>query len=283
MAKFKVGDRVRCTAWACPSVGTIVRAYGNNYDVCLDCKERPKHAAWREGKHYIICQCDAELEPLYAQSIHIYTDGTTTSAILKDGKKTVKTAQAKCNADDTFDFNVGAKLAFDRLFSQDKPAEKPSTKPNIADLLCIKDDPGWLTKGKAYCIDSKGKMIFDNGAVDTFKSFEHFQKCNLGMGKCLIEKPALTDEQWAQFKAGKLAVNCKTEDDEKAFLEECLRRYPHNTAAWRDDTSCWRGYKDKILYDMAHNGGDLTCCGIGGASHSRSKLPVVTYTKEASK
>jgi hypothetical protein len=37
------------------------------------------------------------------------------------------------------------------------------------------------------------------------------------MGKCLIEKPALTDEQWAQFKAGKLAVNCKTEDDEKAF------------------------------------------------------------------
>lgn len=48
-------------------------------------------------------------------SVHIYTDGITTTAILKDGKKTIRTGQAKCSPDDAYDFNVGARLAFDKL------------------------------------------------------------------------------------------------------------------------------------------------------------------------
>lgn len=50
------------------------------------------------------------------QSIHITTDGNkVTTAIYKQGKQVVKRAQARCNDTDEFDFNVGAKLAMERL------------------------------------------------------------------------------------------------------------------------------------------------------------------------
>lgn len=49
------------------------------------------------------------------RKIIITTDGTTTTARLIEGKTTIKTATAKCSPEDTFDFDKGARLAFDRL------------------------------------------------------------------------------------------------------------------------------------------------------------------------
>ena len=49
------------------------------------------------------------------QKIVITTDGRITTARLYDGKKILKSAESKCNPKDTFDFEVGAKLAFERL------------------------------------------------------------------------------------------------------------------------------------------------------------------------
>lgn len=49
------------------------------------------------------------------QSIHIYHNGKTTTAILKEGKKEIKRAEAKCSPEDEFDFLTGAEIALERL------------------------------------------------------------------------------------------------------------------------------------------------------------------------
>lgn len=56
---------------------------------------------------------------LVNQKIVITTNGKTTFARLYDGDKVVKTAEAKCNPSDEFDFETGAKLAFERLFAKE--------------------------------------------------------------------------------------------------------------------------------------------------------------------
>ena len=53
------------------------------------------------------------------KSINITTDGVTiTRAVLIDGKKEIEYATARCNPIDEFDFNIGAKIAFDRLMDK---------------------------------------------------------------------------------------------------------------------------------------------------------------------
>jgi hypothetical protein len=53
-----------------------------------------------------------------APKIVITTDGKITTAKMYENGKVVKTAEAKCCPEDTFDFNVGAKLAVDRLIGK---------------------------------------------------------------------------------------------------------------------------------------------------------------------
>lgn len=52
------------------------------------------------------------------KSLHVTTDGITTYAVLKEGDKVVNRAEARCSSSDTFDFETGAKIAFDRLFEK---------------------------------------------------------------------------------------------------------------------------------------------------------------------
>lgn len=47
--------------------------------------------------------------------IVITRDGSTTLARLYEGDKVIKSAESKCSPSDTYDFNVGARMAFDRL------------------------------------------------------------------------------------------------------------------------------------------------------------------------
>lgn len=70
------------------------------------------------------------------QSIHITTDGTITTAILKDGKQVVKRSETKCSPDDNFDFNIGAMVAFNRLMGvvgTTKPVES-NREPHIREV-----------------------------------------------------------------------------------------------------------------------------------------------------
>lgn len=116
------------------------------------------------------------------QKIIVTTDGKTTLARLFDGKTMVKRAEAKCAPSDTFNFNTGANLAFNRLVygtdynPQDvavkaKPAPTKS-KPEPVKLYCVESwMPGsWITKGKIYEIKSNGRIRFDDGYFPTWKS-----------------------------------------------------------------------------------------------------------------
>lgn len=59
------------------------------------------------------------------QKIVITSDGVETLARLYDGNKVVKSASAKCNPEDEFDFKIGARYAYERLME-----EKPTAAEN---------------------------------------------------------------------------------------------------------------------------------------------------------
>ncbi len=75
------------------------------------------------GKHGH-CYYTSNIKPLSSQTVVIYPKGLETIALLKEGKKVIKQANAKCNPTDEFDFNVGAKLAFSRLMGEEKTEDK---------------------------------------------------------------------------------------------------------------------------------------------------------------
>lgn len=58
------------------------------------------------------------------EKIVITHDGKTTLARLYDGKKLVKTAEAKCDPRDEFAFKEGAKIAFERLTGEEEKSPK---------------------------------------------------------------------------------------------------------------------------------------------------------------
>lgn len=72
--------------------------------------------------------------------IVITTNGTETLARLYEGNKVIETATAKCSPDDTFNFETGAKIAFDRLI-EDKPVAKwrvVNRPTKVGDFIRIK-------------------------------------------------------------------------------------------------------------------------------------------------
>ncbi len=62
----------------------------------------------------------------------ITTDGTITRAALYDGHKLIKEAFSTCSKEDTFKFETGAKIAFERLTA--KPAVKAKPKKELKPL-----------------------------------------------------------------------------------------------------------------------------------------------------
>lgn len=139
MAKFKIGDRVKAVKpWdgnydIVDKIGTVVVIsnlwgvhFGVEFDDTLgfgghtcDGKGKNGHCWWCPD--YIL-----EHAPVN-DKIVITTDGKTTTATKYDGKTIVKTAVAKCSPDDTFDFDTGAKIAFDRLIGRE-PVETSEIK-----------------------------------------------------------------------------------------------------------------------------------------------------------
>jgi len=136
MGKFKVGDKVklknvRGVTWNLEGkmdkykgkIVTISKIDGANFEISEDDRNDRLFGKWEFEASDIESIANA-----CTNSIHIYSDGTTTTAILKDGKETIRTAQAKCSPDDTYDFAIGAKLAFDRLMGAEVKEVKRKAK-----------------------------------------------------------------------------------------------------------------------------------------------------------
>lgn len=145
--KFKVGDRVRavrsCVApGPLGDIGKIVYIDHTDsrlpYLVQIEC-EGYRPSVWRPEVEHI-----REKHPV----IVITTDGKTTTATMREGKKVIKTATAKCSDKDTFSFAEGARIAFERLQGRDPFPVKEPERPKK--LVCVKPYGNNLKAGKVY-------------------------------------------------------------------------------------------------------------------------------------
>ena len=105
-----------------------------------------------------------ELRPV----IVITSDGVTTTATRRIGKAIQATATAKCSPGDTFDFDEGARIAFERLSGRDPFPEKPerTEKPETYNgrMLCVESPFVWWTVGKIYDVVN-GRITADDSCV----------------------------------------------------------------------------------------------------------------------
>jgi hypothetical protein len=133
MSKYKVGDKVRIVSeWGkgCRqnSDGKMDKWLGKTmtirkitaYDYYLMEEDKTE----RDGIGW--CWFDACIAGLAnkfndnTKKIVITTDGKTTTAKMYDGKSCIKVSEARCCPSDAFDFQTGAKIAFNRLFGEPK-------------------------------------------------------------------------------------------------------------------------------------------------------------------
>lgn len=100
--------------------------------------------------------------------IVITSDGVTTTATRRIGKAIQATATAKCNPGDTFDFDEGARIAFERLCGRDPFPEKPESTatPEAYNgrMICVESPYPWWTVGKIYEVVD-GRITANDGCV----------------------------------------------------------------------------------------------------------------------
>ena len=87
--------------------------YSRRYDLCT-------------ANEFIEVKCKDLIFP--KQEIHITRKDNEVHAILKENDKVIKRTVAKCHPEDAFDFKVGSKLVYDRLFEKDNEDESRKTQ-----------------------------------------------------------------------------------------------------------------------------------------------------------
>ena len=100
--------------------------------------------------------------------IVITSDGVTTTATKRLGKKILASATAKCGPRDTYDFDEGARIAFERLCGRDPFPEKQKrpARPETYNgrMVCVRSPYSWWTVGKTYAVVD-GRITADDGDV----------------------------------------------------------------------------------------------------------------------
>lgn len=131
--KYKVGDRVIVEE---SNVDFLFGSYCGKHGkivAIMDCFDHPYQVAIdNDAELWCKVKC-LESDNEAVEKIVITHDGKTTTATLyrDDGSK--ETATARCAPEDTFDFNVGAKLAMERLMEKVNPAVEPD-EPTESDV-----------------------------------------------------------------------------------------------------------------------------------------------------
>lgn len=163
MAKFKVGDKVRVLDGS--NIGNYTGGWVDGMNeyvgkVATIKRVDPNYLNGKVGYYlpefgYTFDERGLELaEP---ETIVIYRKDQKVIAL---DKSTGKTATARCNPVDTFDFMTGAKLAFDRLTSVDKRFKVGDIvrgKAGSSDYYVITNED--MTKANVTAVSSDGKHI----------------------------------------------------------------------------------------------------------------------------
>lgn len=149
MAKYKCGDKVRIVSkrtqqcWNpymdkyLGKTMTIIKSGINNEGVyyCMeeDLNDFLGHWCWYEDM--IAGLAEPEREPC---TVELRFDGMITTATLKRGGRDVKTAEARCNPEDTYSRAEGARVAVERLFEKKRKEDKPEKyTPKVGDKFKI--------------------------------------------------------------------------------------------------------------------------------------------------
>lgn len=182
--KYKVGDRVRIVSeWreGCRQASSgemdkwlgkimTVRSVGSAfYKMVEDALEYNGDGWWWSENCISGLACE--------NKIVITTDGIETLARLYERNKVIKTATAKCAPDDKFSFDVGAKIAFERLFDSEEK-EKEKSKYFNGKVVCVAETMGF-TVGKIYefvdgqCADDEKNLRPVGLKCKTLAFYEH--------------------------------------------------------------------------------------------------------------
>lgn len=177
--KFKIGDHVRFTrnviGYPCKDcTGKVTDADSVGCEVTLDTPLKVgvfETRTWIWDYHRNLELVMPEKQPV----IVITSDGKTTTAIKRLGKKVIHTATAVCSDNDTFDFNTGAELAFKRLCETEMPAPK-EPEYYSGKVVCVEANKPWWTVGKIYEI--KDGCITDDEEDTRDKRFHSVSELN---------------------------------------------------------------------------------------------------------
>ena len=130
--------------------------------------------------------------------IVITHDGKTTLARLYEDNKVVKSATAKCSPDDTFDFETGAKLAFERLIGGEKKEEPPKFDKS----MLTNGRFGYMSGGQGWFVVVGDKIIYENGGYDWIEKMTSSGRYPSGYGvKYIVDACSFQDAKATHRKA----------------------------------------------------------------------------------
>ena len=111
--------------WVDGQIATKYYPRNENYPKILNIGSNGISTCFINGhysRRYDLCTANEFIEKIASgkQEIHITRKGQEIHAILKENGKVIKRTVAKCHPEDEFDFKVGSKLAYDRLFEKER-------------------------------------------------------------------------------------------------------------------------------------------------------------------
>lgn len=147
MAKYKVGDKVRIVDHRTDNMhhfGKMDKWRGKVMTIrCLSWlgyrmeEDYGEYLGdgWMWDDSMISGLAEPEREPC---TVELRFDGMITTATLKRGGRGVKTAEARCNPEDTYSRAEGARVAVERLFEKKRKEDKPEKyTPKVGDKFKI--------------------------------------------------------------------------------------------------------------------------------------------------
>lgn len=156
---YKVGDRVRFVADYHDGEPSIRDGKTGTLKALRRDESYPYGIELDDERGYLLwCHKVAHIKP---PVIVITSDGKTTTAVKRQGKTVLATAQATCSSKDEFDADEGARIAFERLMGRD-PFPAPKPQYYNGKVVCIKTNYQWWTVGKVYTVVD-GVITADDG------------------------------------------------------------------------------------------------------------------------